>query len=370
MSARKKPASGGHAIPDPLPAYLVIAGDDEQRKDEILTQVRASFGKDADILDIDFDGRGEDMVVRLARDLTTRSLFGGTRVLVLRDGDALVKKAGKALAELPIPLEGNHLILRCVSIDQRFSFFKRVKDSGGLLMCERPKADHLDLDAGNSAGESELLNVIQADARRRDLSLDNATALEIALRLGNDRLAIGNELAKLGMLRGDGRITLADVQALTPQSALLEPFRLFQEVAVGDAGRAMTRVRGLLERGVVDRSGRRIKEPQGIALMLLATLSQKLALLGRYREAQARGLNRDQIQSLIGVKNPGQMYFLAKEVAFPIVAKAGDALIALGVADRAIKRGEDAELALMKLIGRLAILVAQAKQRSTAGSRR
>lgn len=358
-AAKKDETSPSAKVP---PSVIVLCGDDELGKDEALAELLAAEGKDADVVYYEQRPgvRGDAEVVELARDLASRSLFSTRRVIVVKDGDGLAKRAKTALPNLLGTKAGNLLILRCTNVDQRFAFFKRVKEEGGLLARERPKADHLDVDFTRGIGESALVTAIVATAKARGVEIEPAAAQELAMRVGNDRLAIAGEIEKCSLAVCDpqqttvGRITLRTIEALTPQSATFEPFRLFQEIATGDARAALARTHGLLDRGMLDRSGKRIIDPMAISIMVVAMLHQRLSLLARYRMASDRGLSRDEIQKELGIKNPGQLFFLQKEAGLPLIARAEAAIRALVDADRGQKSGEPPERVLPKLVARLA----------------
>jgi DNA polymerase III delta subunit len=374
-SSRAGAAQSPSAIPNPLPSVVVLTGDDELGKDEVIAEIVRREGSGADVVDYQGDASGRDgEVTRLARDLATRSLFGTRRVLLVRDGDGLVKRAGADLANLLNTKAGNAIVLRCTKVDARLTFFKRVKETGGLIARERPKADHLDVDPTRGIGESELLRSIVADATARGLRIDPDAAHELAMRVGNDRLAIANEIEKywlaLGGPQKGGHVALRLVDELTPQSAAFEHFRLFQEVATGDLRAAALRIHGLLDRGLLDRSGKRITEPVAIAILVIAIVHQRIATLARYKAAVSRGLTREAIQSELGIKNPGQLFFLQKEAALPLVERAEDAVAALAEADRSVKTGGRAERVLPELVVRLALLARSARQRPAIGGRR
>lgn len=360
--ATSKSASSGAETERAPPSVIVVCGDDELGKDEALAEILAREGKDADVVSWEARPgvRGEAEIVELARDLASRSLFASRRVIVVKDGDGLVKRAKALLPNLLGSKAGNRLVMRCTGVDQRLAFFKRVKEEGGLIVRERPKADHLDVDFTRGAGESALVGSIIAAARARGVEIESQAARELAMRVGNDRLAIASELEKCTLAIADRpgaeakRITSRMIEALTPQSATFEPFRLFSEIATGDVKRALERVHGLLERGMLDRSGRRVVDPSAITIMVIAMLHQRLALLARYRDAVSRGLARDEIQKEIGVKNPGQMFFLQKEAGLPLVSRAEAAIEAMAEADRGQKTGEPPERVLPKLVARLA----------------
>lgn len=365
--AATKPASSDGDAKKPQPSVIVICGDDELGKDEALAELLAREGKDADVVSWESRPgvRGDAEIVELARDLASRSLFATRRVILVKDGDGLAKRAKSALPNLLGSRAGNLLVMRCTSVDQRLAFFKRVKEEGGLVVRERPKADHLDVDFTRGAGESALVSSIVMAARAKGMEIEIAAAHEIALRVGNDRLAIASEIEKCSLAVADRagaeakRITRKLVESLTPQSAAYEPFRLFTEIATGDVKGALLRTHGLLERGMVDRSGKRIVDPAAICIMIVAMLHQRLSLLARHREASARGLSREEMQKELGVKNPGQMFFLQKEANLPLLAHAEFAIEVLADADRGQKSGEPAERVLPKLVARLALAAAR-----------
>ncbi len=349
-------AGGGDAaLPKELPGVVALVGDEERRKERLLAELIDRAGPDASVVSWQKDAaeRPESEVARLLSDHASRPLFGGTKVLVARDGDALLKRAQKSLVAAIDVASGNRMILLCRNLDQRTSFAKKLKKAGGLIVCQRPRVD---TDAGGAVPPgSELVREILADAKRHSLDLDPRAAAELAGRTGNDLLLASNELEKIAVhLGGGGKVTVAIVDALVPQSAAWDQFQLFQEVATGQAGRALKRVRGMLSRGTVDRSGRRTTDPRSISLALVALLHQRLRTLARFRVLQRQGLPKEEMQRALRIRNPGQLFYLGKEASLPLVAAAETAVEALAEADRGLKLGQPPKVLLERLVVRLA----------------
>lgn len=357
MTPARDESTAKKGLPKTLPGVVALVGDEERKKERLLQELIDRAGSDAGVVSWQKDGaeKAESEVSRLLSDYASRPLFGGTKVLVARDGDALVKRAGKALSAAIEVDSGNRLVLMMRALDQRTSFAKKLKKAGGLFVCARPRAE---TDASGAVPPgSELVREILAEAARRGLQLEPRAAAELAGRTGNDLLLASNELEKIATHLGDGgdkKVTSAVIDALVPQSAAWDQFQLFQEVATGNLPWALRRVRGMIEMGTVDRGGRRTTDPRSIALALVALLHQRIRLLARFRALQARGVRGEEMQQALRIRNPGQLYYLGKEANLPIVAAAESAVAALAEADRGLKLGQPPKVLLERLVVRLA----------------
>lgn len=339
------------------PAVAAFVGDEELKKDELLKQVLALAGKDASVLAFAPGESGDKPNAELARleaDLRSRPLFGGRKVIVVRDGDGFVKRCGADAERLLDVRCGNVLVLIARQLDGRTAFAKAVQKRGVFVRCDRPKAElsHFDLRRG---GPSELEVALAAEARKRGVALSSTAAAELAARTGNDMLLAAGELEKLALYVGPGReVSSADVEQLVPQSAALDQFRLFEEVATGDAPAALRRLRRIWTDGTSDRRGKRMTDVRGIAAVVIALLARRLELLCRYRELKVRGVAGPDLQQALGVKNPGQMFFLDKEASLPLLARGTEALRVLATADRGLKSGVEPEIAVETAVARMA----------------
>jgi DNA polymerase III delta subunit len=338
-------------------AVAAFVGDEELKKDELLKQVLAAAGKDASVIAFAPGETGDKPNAELARlesDLRSRPLFGGRKVIVVRDGDGFVKRCGADAERLLDVPGGNALVLLARQLDGRTAFAKALQKRGVFVRCERPKAElsHFDLRRG---GPSELEVALAEQARKRGIALSATAASELAARTGNDMLLAAGELEKLALYVGPGReVKPADVEELVPQSAALDQFRLFEEVATGDAAAALRRLRRIWTDGTSDRRGKRMTDVRGIAAVVIALLSRRLELLCRFRELKARGVAGPELQQALGVKNPGQMFFLEKEASLPLLARGTEALRVLALADRGLKSGVEPEIAVETAVARMA----------------
>ncbi|MBI4879171.1 MAG: DNA polymerase III subunit delta [Planctomycetes bacterium] len=370
MTARE---AAGPALPAALPPVIALVGDEERAKERLLAQILERAGREASVISLAAEGaeRADLELPRLLADLASRPLFGGLKVIVARDGDALWKRHGKALEAALKIAAGNHLVLLMRSLDLRVRFANELKKSGGLIKCPRPRADAAAFDGqGALPAASELLQAVLAEARAHGLNLAPRAAAELAGRTGNDLMLVAREMEKLSLyLAGRSEVTLEHIAALVPRSAAWDQFQLFQEVAVGDTRAALLRLCGMLREGTTDRGGRRVNDARGIASGLAALLHQRIRLLARYRSLKAARCPEEEVQRRLAIRNPGQLYYLGKEVELPLVRRAHAAVRVLAEADRALKSSEPPETLLEPLIVRLCALAAQERARARRGAR-
>jgi DNA polymerase III delta subunit len=358
MTARAA-SPGPGPLPAELPAVIALVGDEERIKDRLLEEIVTRAGPDAARVSWNGEaGKPQSELSRLLFDLASRPLFGGCKVIVVRDGEGLLKRTGQGLQAALAIAAGNHLVLLLRALDNRTRLARQLKQRGGLIACVRPKAE-----GGGGPAGSELIQAVQTEAGSLGLCLDGAVALELAGRTGNDLLLVAAELSKLKLYLEDrNTVSVADVEALVPRSAGWDQFRLFQEVAGGDLKAALTRLRGMFDQGTLDRSGRRVTEPRAMAMTLLALLHNRIRLLARYRSLCRAGVKGGELQEALGIRNPGQLYYLSKEVQLPLVREAHGAVACLAEADRAIKTSQPAATVLERLIIRLSLLARRASR--------
>ena len=355
-------APQGPSLGERVPAVIALVGDEERSKERILAEVLKRAGPDA--AKISWTGeevKPKEELSSLLTDLFSRPLFGGCKVIVVRDGDGLLKRVGQNLIAALDAQAGNHLVLLMRALDNRTRLAKRLKKDGGLIACARPKADSFGQADGAPGGD--LIKALQSEARQHGLRMSGSVAVELAGRTGNDLLLAAGELEKLKLyLEDEAEVTLSDVEAVVPRSAGWDQFRLFQEVATGDVRRALTRLRGMFQQGTIDRNGRRVTEPRAMAMTLLALLHNRLRLLARYSSLSAAGVKGEELRQALGIRNPGQLFYLGKEVSLPLVRRAESAVASLSEADRSIKTGQPAATVLERLVVRLSLLAGQARE--------
>ena len=363
------------------PPIVALVGDEELKKERLLAELIARAGADASVFSWEKGSseKAESEVSRLLTDFASRPLFGGAKVIVVRDGDGLVKRAGKALAAAIKIDAGNRMVLLCRALDQRTAFPKALKKAGGLVVCARPK---MQTDASGAVPPgSELVQEIIGDARRRGLQIDPRAAVELAGRTGNDLMLASNELEKIAVFHGRAgdakggdagatRVSLEDIDELVPQSAAWDQFQLFQEVATGQVDRALRRVRGMLDRGTVDRSGRRTTDPRSIGLLLVALIHQRVKTLARFASLRASGATKEEMLSALRIRNPGQLYYLEKEASLPMIRRADECIAPIATADRALKLSRPPGIVVEAMVIELARIAQAARDPRAARATR
>lgn len=355
-------------LPKVLPPVVALVGDEMRAKEQLLAEIVERAGKDAAVVmwNVDPHDKPERELSRLLTDLCSRPLFGGTRVVVVRDGDGLLKRLGAGLDATLKKDAGNRLVLMLNALDARTRLGRALKSSGGVLTCARPKAA---VDGSHTPASGELLNALKSAAAAKGLVLDLAAASELVGRTGNDLMLLDGELEKLKTYTaGTDRVTRDDVSAVVPRSAAWDQFKLFDEIGRGDLKAAVQRMAGMLREGTADRGGKRVTDPRAIAMTVLYALQRRLRLLAGYRRLKARGAAQEEIQRELNIRNPGQLYYLGKEASLPLVAAAERSIPAFLTADRDLKSSADPSLVIDRLLVQLASL-ARPKRSVSAGGR-
>ena len=95
--------------------------------------------------------------------------------------------------------------------------------------------------------EADALKWIAAEAKRRDVAIDNDAARELADALGADMMLIASELEKLVLYVGaKKRITLGDVETMVLAAKQRSLYELTDAISARDQARAVSLLHGLL----------------------------------------------------------------------------------------------------------------------------
>ena len=114
-----------------VPKVVQLLGKARWFRERGLQLLLGRIGKDAEVLW--FTGETSDGP-RLLRDLRTRSLFGGRKVLVLRPQDKALKAIEDGILEtLPKIPPGHHLLFDVEALDQRTRLAKALGKEGGAF---------------------------------------------------------------------------------------------------------------------------------------------------------------------------------------------------------------------------------------------
>lgn len=253
----------GHLRDALAPVYLV-AGDEPllaaEAAAEIVARARAQGFEQRDLHVVDRSFKWSD----LEADLGNLSLFATRRILELRLPTGRPGEAGgRFIGSFAERADPDQLLLivsgRLESAVARAAWVKSVEKLGVFVQVwplER----------------AELPVWLRARAQRLGLALTQPAAELLADRVEGNLLAAAQELEKLSLVRGAGRIDEAVVTEAVGESARFDVFRLTDAMLAGDARRALHVLAAL--------------RAEGTELVLISwALARDLALLARLKFA-------------------------------------------------------------------------------------
>ena len=223
------------------PCYLVT-GDEHLLVDEALDAIRAAarergFGnRELHVATAGFDWN------QLTASTGTMSLFAEQRIVELRLPTGKPGQAGgKAITELA-EIAGPDLlfIVTGPKLDGNTARSKWVKalDRKGVSLPIWP------------IGVRELPGWIANRMRQAGLQPDREAVALIADRVEGNLLAAGQEIEKLRLLLGEGKVGVEDVTAAVARSSRYDVYKLADAALAGDARRAVKILGGLRAEGV------------------------------------------------------------------------------------------------------------------------
>lgn len=237
--------------PDQLPAMIaktaypvyMVSGDEPLQQMESLDLIRAFLRdkeySEREVLDVDaqFDWQ------RLMDEANSMSLFASRRIVELRLPSAKPGKQGSQIIKeyMTRQPEDTVLIINAGKIDgnsKKSAWFKAVDQNGLVVQCWPVPLDKLSF-------------WLQQRFKARDMDADAEVLSYISQHVEGNLLAADQEIEKLFMLLGPGKITYADVaQAVTSQSRY-SVFELVDVLLRGDVKRVIKIISGLKAEAVV-----------------------------------------------------------------------------------------------------------------------
>lgn len=237
--------------PDQLPSMItktvypvyMVSGDEPLQQMESLDLIR-SFLRDEDysereVLDVDaqFDWQ------RLMDEAANMSLFATRRIVELRLPSAKPGRQGSQVLKdyLSRPPEDTVLIVNAGKVDgsaKKSAWFKAIEQNGMVVQCWPVAVE-------------KLAGWLQQRFKKRDMDADNEVLAYISQHVEGNLLAADQEIEKLYLLLGPGKVTYADVaEAVTSQSRY-SVFELVDVLLSGNTKRVIKIVAGLKAEGVV-----------------------------------------------------------------------------------------------------------------------
>lgn len=176
---------------------VALVGKDGFLRQEVLDAILAELGDDVQRSDVE----GESADAREVFDeLRSIAMFGGSRLVVVRQGEEFITKNRDSLERFLEGLTaggtgglgGNHLVLHCTSLPANQRVYKLIAKAGAVAPCEPP-------------AERALPGWIRDRAKgRHGLQLTPDAANLLADLAGSDAGLIDNELAKLALVERKG----------------------------------------------------------------------------------------------------------------------------------------------------------------------
>ncbi|MGI9220814.1 MAG: DNA polymerase III subunit delta [Woeseiaceae bacterium] len=225
-----------------LASCYLVTGDEHLLVDEALDNIReAARQQGFTSRDLHVATTGFDWTV--LRDSTSNlSLFAEKRIVELRLPTGKPGVAGsKAIVEL-LEQIGDDLLFIVVApkLDRggQSSKWAKALDSAGVNLTIWP------------IGPRELPGWIAQRMRKAGLQPDRDAIAMIADRVEGNLLAAGQEIEKLRLLHGEGKVSADDVSAAVANSSRFDVFKLVDAALGGDAKRAMKVLAGLRAEGI------------------------------------------------------------------------------------------------------------------------
>lgn len=223
------------------PCYLVT-GDEHLLVSEALDAIRnAARERGFTSRDLHVATAGFDWA-QLRDSSSNLSLFAEQRIVELRLPTGKPgRKGSQAIADLVENTDADlMLIVSAPKLDRSGQSSKWAKaiDAKGVSMQLWP------------IGVRELPAWIAARMKKAGLQPDRGAVAMIADRVEGNLLAAGQEIEKLRLIHGEGKVSAADVSAAVANSSRYDVFKLVDAALGGDPKRALTILAGLRAEGV------------------------------------------------------------------------------------------------------------------------
>ncbi len=253
-------------------------------------------------------------------------LFVTRRAIVVRGAEGLKGDEEAISAYLDDPSPEVTVVLMASKADRRRAAWKQVIAKGTVHSAEPKKGQ-------------ALRGYVADHLRRRGLRLDQGAFEELIERVGQDLRRLMGEIDKLEAWAGGPRtLTAEDVAAVSGRGLARPLYRLGDAIAERDPAAALAFIEELLENGE--------ESP-----LILGTLHRSLRQMRGLLAMREKRVPREEMAARL---LPGNMAFklpsLLEASQRWSEAELGRALRALAAADRRLKTGSDARVALTAVV--------------------
>ena len=167
-------------------------------------------------------------------ELRSFAMFGGAKVVVVRNADAFVTRFREQLENyLDQPSNASALVLRLASLPSNQRVYKLIAKVGEIVKCEAPK---------DLAGW-----VVSRGREAHGIAVSPDAARMLADLVGADLGRLDNELAKLALMSDNGKVTEKDVSGTVSFQREQQMWDMTNEVAAGRPAEALRKWRQLIQ---------------------------------------------------------------------------------------------------------------------------
>jgi len=278
-----------------FPKIFVILGQDPWFRGRALDLVRRTLPGGADggegrveLDGLDRESLNREMVQNFLMDLGMSDLFGGGKVLIVRNASKWMTQYGKSLLSILDHMAlGNSLILEAERLDGRSSVARKLKKESAWFEFRRL----YDRPFGNRPPHaSELVQWVQEHGRSKGLQLDPHSALYLTEVCGPSLGILDGELTRLAGLVETKNPTPGEMRSILTTAFESTQFEFVEALLEKDLVRGLRSLRAMETQGLRDRDGKRMDGGAVFPMVtawLSSTLEKGFAALSQREEGRS-----------------------------------------------------------------------------------
>jgi len=284
----------------PEAPIFVVSGADSFLRSQAVQKILATLEKDVEVQVCSgastSDREGVDLG-DLLDDLRMQSLFGGERMIHVKRADQLVSEHKKVLKRFietgeavhRLILEGESIAPKTMKATPKTGLLGAVVSAGGTIVLCAPLYD-TSFGGRKPVWQSPLSSWVSQQAREYGKRLTLEDAYHLHRLVGTGLRALDQELRKLTLFLGDRpAITTDDIETCVAGGRRSPIFVVSEACGNRDLEGAASESVVVFARGTVDGSGRHVRDPAALAMMLLRTVGSRFHKIFRVCEILDRG---------------------------------------------------------------------------------
>jgi DNA polymerase III delta subunit len=273
---------------------VVIVGEDPFLKERLITTAIETAGGEVETFALRSDEGEGDACRRLLEQWTTPTLFGGGRILLARQADAVLK--GTRATALAAALSGSdpphRLLLTVTALDGRTKLARTLRSAGGLVALPPLRDLPPPWESNRDTKQTELNQWLVAEAKGRGWSMDLAAAQALTRRVGNEPARLVQKLEQLAVLESESGKPISILRAHVERHVDHTSARLLSlyedALRAGDVAEALTLLDRMGVEGVYDHTMRLVNGPEAADMILRGLTGNLSRLVAAHEQLDAR----------------------------------------------------------------------------------